>query len=68
MSFQEDPLQHLVNGGISNGPGKVHRPSVIPIKPDHALYKQAAKNANLGLMMQIWEQSLPESKRCGEAS
>ena len=51
---------------INKAPGKIHRPTIIPVKPDHNLYKQAKASANLDQMVEIFEKSLPESKRGGE--
>lgn len=51
---------------INKAPGKIHRPTIIPVKPDHNLYKQAKANANLDQMVEIFEKSLPESKRDAE--
>ena len=66
-STGDDPFPLLLmSNQINKGLGKIHRPSIIPVKPDHNLYRQAKANANLDLMVELFEKSLPESKRGAE--
>ena len=58
----DDPFPHI-DFQTSKAPGKIHRPTIIPVKPDRNLYKEAKENANLDQMVEIFEKSLPESKR-----
>ena len=47
---QKDPFAflktNLSKGGVA-GLGKIHRPTVVAVKPDHDLYRKASENENI---------------------